>query len=67
MSYGKRRTSFARPISSDESERCARTSCWCSLMADRLCGGSRLARKKVKGEKKLSHVQLRSSFGGSED
>jgi hypothetical protein len=67
MSDGQRRTSFARPISSAESERCERTSCWESVAEDRLCDGSRLELKKVKGEKKLSHVQLRSSFGGSED
>jgi hypothetical protein len=67
MSDGQIRTGFAERVTWGEPMVFLRTSRWESVVRGRFYAGSRLARKKVKGEKKLSHVLLRSSFGGSED
>jgi hypothetical protein len=67
MSDAWRRYSFARRLSVEKSTGSLGASCREVVLGRRSGSGSRLNRKKVKGEKGLSHVLLRSAFGRSED
>jgi hypothetical protein len=67
MSDEQRRTNFARRVTAVELEVFSRTPRWDPVAKDQFYGGPRFNRKKVKRERKLSHVLLRSAFGRSED
>jgi len=67
MSDGQTRTDFAGRVIALDLRSYPRAWSRQSISGGRCCGGSRLDRKKVKGEKRLSHALLRSAFGRSED
>lgn len=67
MSDGLARTGFARLVSSVAATVFSLECDWRAVADMQMIAGSRSERKKVKGERKLSHALMRSSFGGSED